>query len=301
MVCQYAKEYRTDNVGDPFMVVLPSIQAFSYNVTFPVLTLSENPQYFISITSECSNIESFYLDGMPLINNERILQTSDGIFCVLRTSITTAFHSVTHPSASFLVMVYGFAILYGYGYVAGYNIGPNMEASGDTSTASNVMPSGCLPIMTIYSDEGTIAPAKNLYEYGDVITVFCRKGLHHIGDDQLVCLNTGSWLGEIPRCSTDNEEDDSSLSTSTIIVVAAVAVTVSVIGTIAAISIAIIQKNTPDPGTASYSTHISTIAQDSHNPVQQPYDNTRYHISFDNMSYESPGADRDVPNYMEVH
>ncbi|XP_072043888.1 uncharacterized protein [Amphiura filiformis] len=208
IVCQYAMWHWADFLGDTFMVLLPSTQAFSYNVTFPVaaLTLSENPRYFISITSECGNINSFYLDGMPLINNERILQTSDGAFCVLRTSITTGFHSVTHPSASFLVMVYGFAILYGYGYVDGYNIGPNMEASGDTSTASNVMPSGCLPIMSIYSDEGTIAPAKNLYEYGDVITVFCRKGLHHIGDDQLVCLNTGSWLGEIPRCSTDNEE-----------------------------------------------------------------------------------------------
>ncbi|XP_072043595.1 IgGFc-binding protein-like [Amphiura filiformis] len=135
IVCQYAKGYHTDNVGDPFMVLLPPIQAFYHNVTFPVATLANrNQQYYISITSECGNIYSFYLDGLPLnVHNSSLLQTFDGAFCVIRTNITTGFHTVTHPSASFLVIVYGFAEFQGYGYVAGYNVGLNNESDVDSS------------------------------------------------------------------------------------------------------------------------------------------------------------------------
>ncbi|XP_072043908.1 uncharacterized protein [Amphiura filiformis] len=141
MVSQYAKAYGTDNVGDSCMVVLPSIQAFYHNhdnVTFPVARLLRFPQFnFISITSECDNIDSFYLDGLPLsIDNISVLQTFDGAFCVLRTNVTvlrmavpTRFHSVTHPTASFLVIVYGFSEWGSYGYVAAYNVGLNIENS----------------------------------------------------------------------------------------------------------------------------------------------------------------------------
>ncbi|XP_072042619.1 uncharacterized protein [Amphiura filiformis] len=128
MVAQYAKGYNTDSLGDPFMVVVPPTGRFTNNVTFPVVTLSEDdPQYFISIISGCDNMDQFYLDGMPLddVQNANLLQSPDGEFCVVRTPVTPVVHSVNHPTASFLVLVYGFAkspFKKGYGYVAGYNV-----------------------------------------------------------------------------------------------------------------------------------------------------------------------------------
>ena len=67
-----------------------------------------------------------------------MLQTSEGDYCVLQTSITNGLHSVTHPSpdASFLVLVFGFAHDVSYGYVAGYNVGPADTVKPIPSTMS---------------------------------------------------------------------------------------------------------------------------------------------------------------------
>ena len=110
---------------DPFMIVIPSTQHFSHNVTFPttssMLMFDVNPRHFISIMSQCDSMDLFYLDNI-LLNPRNLLRTSDGEFCVLRTSVTAGgFHSVTHPFASFLVRVYG-VDYEAYGYVAGYQV-----------------------------------------------------------------------------------------------------------------------------------------------------------------------------------
>ncbi|XP_072021688.1 IgGFc-binding protein-like [Amphiura filiformis] len=123
MIVQYAKGFDSDSVGDPFMVVIPSTEKFSRDVTFPSETLNDQQQqhYISIITPECDSITLFNLDGLPL-NNTNLLQTSDGEFCILRSSVNSGFHSVTHPSASFLVLVYGFGFYQSYGFVAKYQV-----------------------------------------------------------------------------------------------------------------------------------------------------------------------------------
>ena len=122
LISQYTKSQATNDFGDPFMVVIPSTQHFSHNATFPTIALKQsNPNYHVSITSRCDTIDLFSLDDM-LLSTQNMLQTSDGEFCVLRTSVNPGFHSVTHPSASFFVLVYGFAYADAYGYKAGYQV-----------------------------------------------------------------------------------------------------------------------------------------------------------------------------------
>ncbi|XP_072022983.1 cubilin-like [Amphiura filiformis] len=66
---------------------------------------------------------------------------------------------------------------------------------------------GCLPFPE--PENAVIDLVKDLYDLGDVINVYCRKGFALTGDERLICSNTGIWHGEIPRCSAENQGDDS--------------------------------------------------------------------------------------------
>ncbi|XP_072013765.1 IgGFc-binding protein-like [Amphiura filiformis] len=225
MVVQYAKGGRTDGVaGDAFMVVIPSTQRFSNNVTFPSGTLvNGNEQHYISIiTAGCDSINSFNLDGLPLsTQNISSLQSANGAYCVLRTLINGGFHSVTHPSASFLVLVYGFGKFESYAFVAKYRVHTDsMDVA--VSTPTNAISLGCLSFEK--SSMGTLVPSKDLYNFGDSVTVYCRQGFDLLGDETLVCLSSGYWHGEIPRCSLNmlkTTQDSTNGSTNTLIIVSA--------------------------------------------------------------------------------
>ncbi|XP_072043599.1 uncharacterized protein [Amphiura filiformis] len=224
MVCQYSKGYQTDKVGDPFMVLLPSIQAFYYNVTFPVAKLIRPyQQYFISITTKCGNIYSFYLDGLPLCipDNGDVLQTSDGTFCVLRTPITTGFHSVTHPTDSFLVIVYGFARREAYGYVAGYNVGLNMTGSADTSING---------IDSDLSDSMESISAQPQMQMQTTTDTAPLTGPLTLACNASVSMSTATISG--PLTTTTNAMNNSLSRASTIIAVKAVTVAVAIFVTL---------------------------------------------------------------------
>ena len=63
---------------------------------------------------------------------------------------------------------------------------------------SILLPAGCIPFEKPV--DGILIPDKETYNIGDSVTVYCRNGFDLIGDETLACLNTGSWLGEIPTC-----------------------------------------------------------------------------------------------------
>ncbi|XP_072046740.1 uncharacterized protein [Amphiura filiformis] len=154
---------------------------------------------------------------------------------------------------------------------------------------------GCLPIISIHSDEGFISPVRKIYAYGDVITVYCKRELDLIGDEQLICLNTGSWLGEIPRCSTQ----DSSTPITT-----AVGVGVGIVVIVALVASVIYCKrknktkqghsadSTPTPPTGQYAGN-TVVVTETHDAGTE--------IPLDNMGYESLGADRDTHNYQGIY
>ena len=134
MVAQYAKSYHTDLSGVPFMIVLPSTDAYSDHVIFPVATfniyINDSPTYYyISIVITCEDVENLMLDGRFIGSASGMLQTHDEEFCVLRQAIQPGIHNVglyhqREFKASFVVLVYGYTEAVGksYGYVAGYNV-----------------------------------------------------------------------------------------------------------------------------------------------------------------------------------
>ncbi|XP_072014231.1 uncharacterized protein [Amphiura filiformis] len=66
-----------------------------------------------------------------------------------------------------------------------------------STTSSTIL--GCLSFEK--TSNATIVPSKDLYNFGDSITVYCREGFELQGDETLVCLSSGHWHGEIPTCS----------------------------------------------------------------------------------------------------
>ena len=117
----------TESVGNPSMTLIPSMEAFSSNVTFPVPLIDHMA---ISITVPCKYSKTLTLDDVELTSGDNITATSD--MCVLRQSITPGAHTIGHPDPDvlFFVLVYGFGDT-GYSYPAGYNlpIRPCFEAS----------------------------------------------------------------------------------------------------------------------------------------------------------------------------
>ncbi|XP_072018874.1 uncharacterized protein [Amphiura filiformis] len=59
--------------------------------------------------------------------------------------------------------------------------------------------SSCFPFNQ--PTDGAVSPEKDLYNGGDIVTVYCRQGVHIIGDEMLICSSSGSWYGQTPRCS----------------------------------------------------------------------------------------------------
>ena len=53
---------------------------------------------------------------------------------------------------------------------------------------------------------GTVDPDKDSYEFGESVVVFCRQGFTLIGDERLICLRTGVWSEQIPKCSNEHDE-----------------------------------------------------------------------------------------------
>ncbi|XP_072047500.1 uncharacterized protein [Amphiura filiformis] len=284
MAVQYMKgsNANTPDRGDPSMLSVTPNTAFTAEVTFPVIEYTGGLYtYYINVILECDYVmdDGVLLDGTHFMSSDS-LSSSDNSMCCLRSNVSIGHHTVshTHPMARFAVIVYAIGADSSYAYAA------NAYGAG-----------GCLPAMIIHSDEGSVVPAKNVYAYGDVITVYCREGFHRIGDEQLSCLNTGSWLGEIPKCFTDDQKgttvtelpdsytppDDSSCMSSIIIALGGVGVALGVV-TIAIILAAIVvyckRKRKPEQCLSTYTT---PDVQNQTNLVEDQYEDAGVEIPLD--------------------
>ena len=61
------------------------------------------------------------------------------------------------------------------------------------------MSAGCPSITK--PNGGEIIPNKSYYEFGESVTVLCRKDYDLIGDESLICLRSGLWSEQTPLCS----------------------------------------------------------------------------------------------------
>ena len=51
--------------------------------------------------------------------------------------------------------------------------------------------------------DGTVDPVKELYEFGEYVTVFCLQGFTLIGSEKRMCLRSSLWSGQVPTCSAE--------------------------------------------------------------------------------------------------
>ena len=123
-VAQYMKSYDTDYEGDAAMMIVPPIESFVNNVTFPVIRLTYTYifQYNIHVTINCVYANDLVFDDTQSMSDWQRLETDDGEMCAIRGNVTTGVHSVTHhdPEAKFTVAVYGIEFGTAYAYPAGY-------------------------------------------------------------------------------------------------------------------------------------------------------------------------------------
>ena len=108
MTVLYMKGSDANNIGDPSMLVVPPVSAYTNNVTFPVFDFTDQDhKYFINVVIRCDNIDGLLFNGIFMASWNK-LTTDDYSMCCLRSNVSVGFHSVTHGnlSAAFFVYVY---------------------------------------------------------------------------------------------------------------------------------------------------------------------------------------------------
>ena len=125
LVVQYMKSYEAEGRYDSAMIIVPSVESFVNNVTFPVVKLTFSPPFlcYIHVTINCTFSNDLKFDDVISMSTWEKLQSSDGEMCVIRGNVTSGVHSVTHQdqAAKFTVTVYGlFSRHTAYAYPAGF-------------------------------------------------------------------------------------------------------------------------------------------------------------------------------------
>ena len=124
-VVQYMKSFYSDNKADPAMMVVPPVETFVNNVTFPVEYMTccgGGTQYNIHVIINCMFANDLMFDDTQSMSNWPRLESYDRKMCAVKGSVRTGLHSVTHqdPEAKFTVAVYWFYDSTAYAYPAGY-------------------------------------------------------------------------------------------------------------------------------------------------------------------------------------
>ena len=113
------------------MVVVPPIESYAHNVTFPVYNSDPNLVwrdyiYFINVIINCSSVDGLTLDETIPMKYWNTLTTYDGSMCIIRGNVTNGTHTVGHPNqdddAKFTVLVYSYAGSESHLYSAGFNL-----------------------------------------------------------------------------------------------------------------------------------------------------------------------------------
>ena len=130
MVAQFSPGTQLDDIGAPFMIVLPSLSQLVSEVPFySKKNVDVNYFHYITITvpSRYYDEDTIILDGEPIHSNATTTVQSPlcGNFTLASLEVAPGHHYLQHttPSAGFLLSVYGFAPGTSYGYSPGLNQG----------------------------------------------------------------------------------------------------------------------------------------------------------------------------------
>ncbi|XP_072041836.1 uncharacterized protein [Amphiura filiformis] len=111
VVAQYIKSFTTCGIiAEPAMVMVPAVESFFTNVTFPVFefTIGGARYYFINVVISCEYVDGLILDDMEPMSEWDHLRSDDNNTCVVSGPVAIGTHSVGHadPSAKFAVSIY---------------------------------------------------------------------------------------------------------------------------------------------------------------------------------------------------
>ena len=143
LVAQYAYGRDSDGVGDPFMMIIPSIEQFTNNYLVEAFLLFRVSNYVtVYVSSEFFQPEQILLDN-SIVTDWRNVFCSSGEICghISRRNVSTGAHSIRHQNSSAVlgVSVYGFDATNSYGYPGGMRLSPIQCNCGQNSICLNNM------------------------------------------------------------------------------------------------------------------------------------------------------------------
>ena len=141
LVAQYAYGRDSDGVGDPFMMIIPSIEQFTNNYLVEAFLLFRVSNYVtVYVSSEFFQTEQILLDN-SIVTGWRNVVCSSGEICghISRMNVSPGAHSICHQNSSAIlgVSVYGFDATNSYGYPGGMRLSPIQCNCGQNSICLN--------------------------------------------------------------------------------------------------------------------------------------------------------------------
>jgi len=129
LVMEYAQGFDLDNVGDPFMTMIPPIEQYSNNYVLNVLPEFSTNYLTIYVAPEFFQPERIFVDNSNLITaNWNPVYCSTSTLCgyITRENLAAGEHSLYHQDAAARVGVsaYGFNQFNSYGYPGGLQLIP---------------------------------------------------------------------------------------------------------------------------------------------------------------------------------
>ena len=127
MFAQFSSGAQLDEVGAPFMIVLPSLSQLVSEVPFYSKNSSNMNYITITLPSQYYDEDALILDGDPIYSNATatVQSPSCGNFTTISLQVNPGHHYLQHttPGAGFLLSVYGFGPGTSYGYSPGLHQG----------------------------------------------------------------------------------------------------------------------------------------------------------------------------------
>ena len=156
LVTQYAYGRGSDDVGDPFMMIIPPIEQFTNNYFVEAFPHFVSNYVTVYVSSECFQTAQIVLDN-SIVTGWRNVVSSSGEICghISRTNVSTGAHSIHHQNRSAVlgVSVYGFDKRNSYGYPGGMRLFPIQCNYGQNLNNREQFNCSCLNVSFSGTDE----------------------------------------------------------------------------------------------------------------------------------------------------
>ena len=127
LVTQFALGYDLDQVGDPFMMIIPPVEQYSNNYVFKAPSNFSTNYVTIYVATKYYQPNRIFVDDSSQVGSSwTSVYCSNSLLCgyITRVSLTAGDHRLYHedPHARIGVSAYGFNITNSYGYPGGLKL-----------------------------------------------------------------------------------------------------------------------------------------------------------------------------------